>query len=269
MPEHCELSIVLPAYREAAVLRHLLPRIKARASRLTPDYEVVVVDTVAPVDATERVCAENGVRHVFRTGGNAYGDAVRTAIRESRGRFVIMMDADGSHNPDYFEGLWRERNEYDVVIASRYINGGYTKVHLGLTLMSQLLNVVYRWTVGLRVRDMSNSFRLYHGPQLRALSLETTNFEILEEILVLLLWGPAQAKMLEIPVVFEKRNAGMSKRILLKFINSYVRSIPKLRRMRATAMAECQAGRKCQAGRNCCHSERSEESLPAEKSCRP
>jgi dolichol-phosphate mannosyltransferase len=238
VPDSCELSITLPAYREAETLRHLLPRIRAAAGRLTADYEIVVVDALRPVDDTQKVCADCGVRHVFRTNGDSFGDAIRTAIRESRGRFVMIMDADGSHNPDDFERLWCRRHEGDIIIGSRYTAGGRTKVHAGLTLQSQILNVTCRWALGLQIRDMSNNFRLYRGEQLRALSLMSTNFEILQEILARLAWGPAQARILEVPITFEKRNAGESKRNLSAFIISYLRSIRNLRRFRAAARAQ-------------------------------
>jgi dolichol-phosphate mannosyltransferase len=239
MADGCELTIVLPAYHEAEVLRHLLPRICTCAAQFTSAYEVLVVDAVAPVDDTQRVCAEVGVRHIFRQGSDSYGDAVRAGIRESRGRFVIIMDADGSHNPDDLVRLWQRRHAYDVVIGSRYTAGGTTKVHAGLTLMSLFLNAVYRLLLGLQPQDLSNSFRVYRGQQLRSLSLESTNFEIVEEILVALVWGPAHAKVTEVPITFEKRNAGESKRRLPSFILSYLRSLPRLRRFRATAMAGC------------------------------
>jgi dolichol-phosphate mannosyltransferase len=238
VPDGRELTITLPAFREAESLRQLLPRIRAAAGRLTGDHEIVVVDALRPLDDTREVCADCGVRHVFRTGGDSFGDAIRTATRESRGRFVLFMDADGSHNPDDFERLWARRHDGDVIIGSRYTAGGRTKVHAGLTLQSQILNVTYRMALGLNIRDMSNNFRLYRGDQIRALSLASTNFEILQEILVRLTWGPAKARILEVPITFEKRNTGESKRNLRAFIFTYLRSIRNLRQFRAAVRTE-------------------------------
>jgi dolichol-phosphate mannosyltransferase len=233
----CELTILLPSYREAQALKQLLPRLKASVGRLTTDYEILVVDAVAPVDATQQICADCGVRHMFRGGGNSYGDAVRSGIPASRGRYVIIMDADGSHNPDQIERLWHHRDGWDVVIGSRYAAGGSTKVHAGLTMQSLALNLVYRRALGLKIRDMSNSFRLYRGPQLRSVSLTSTNFEIVEEILAKLAWGPMRARILEVPITFERRKTGESKRSLAAFAVTYVRSIRRLRRFRAAARA--------------------------------
>lgn len=238
MPDSCELSITLPAFREAESLRQLLPRIRAAAGRLTADHEILVVDALQPLDDTQKVCADCGARHIFRTGGNSFGDAIRTAMRESRGSFVLFMDADGSHNPDDFHRLWDRRQDADVIIGSRYTTGGRTKVHAGLTLQSQILNITYRRALGLNIRDMSNNFRLYRGEQIRALALTSTNFEILQEILARLAWGPAGARILEVPITFEKRNAGRSKRHLRSFLVTYLHSIRNLRKFRAAARAQ-------------------------------
>src|SRR5882757_7116811 len=82
-----ELSVVIPSYLEAVSLRDLLPKIKIAAAALTPSFEVLIVDTEQPLDDTAEVCALNGVRHIFRYGGNNYGDAIRTGIAEARGKY--------------------------------------------------------------------------------------------------------------------------------------------------------------------------------------
>src|SRR5271163_2168264 len=108
MPEtdRPELSVVLPAYEEAENLRVLLPRLRQAAGALTPAHEIIVVDAEAPRDETPAVCRENGVRYVPRRGGSPYGNAVRTGLAESQGAYVILMDADGSHAPEFLAQLW-------------------------------------------------------------------------------------------------------------------------------------------------------------------
>jgi dolichol-phosphate mannosyltransferase len=88
------------------------------------------------------------------------------------------------------------------------------------------------------VHDVTNSFRLYRGEQVRGLPLDSSDFEVVEEILIRLTFGPAHASVIEVPVTFEKRKAGESKRNLMEFALSYVRSIIRLRRFRSMALAE-------------------------------
>jgi dolichol-phosphate mannosyltransferase len=170
------------------------------------------------MDDTEAICAANQVHLLSRQSTNDYGDAIRTGIGASRGGFVLIMDADGSHRPEFIHELWEKRHSADVVIASRYVSGGHTDNPRLLVGMSRILNRVFRYIVGFPVLDVSNSFRLYRGDLLRSLQLTYAHFDILEEILAKLLWqGRTPATVLEIPYRFERRLAGESKRNLLVF----------------------------------------------------
>jgi dolichol-phosphate mannosyltransferase len=238
IPDAPELSIVLPAYEEADNLRALLPVLKNVAHGLTPSHEILIVDTSSPRDASPQVCAEAGVKYVPRRGGDCYGHAVRTGIEESAGRFVLLMDADGSHNPSFLPGLWEKRNEADLVIASRYMPGGKTENPALLIFMSLMVNVIFRLTLGLRCRDVSNSFRLYQGNDLRALRLSCDNFDIVEEILVLLSCEHPGYRICEVPITFEERKAGKTKRKLVTFALSYLAVLWRLRRLKSQIRKE-------------------------------
>jgi dolichol-phosphate mannosyltransferase len=219
-----ELSVVLPAYREAVALNQLLPALTASVSQLTASYEVLVIDSQEPLDDTEAVCRRFGMGHVRRTGGNLYGDAVRTGIAKAQGRYILLMDADGSHNPAHIQRLWRERDHFDVVIGSRYVEGGHTENPPILIFMSWMVNLVFRLLFGPHCKDMSNSFRLYRAELLKPLRLRCSNFDIVEEILILL----SGNRIKEVPVTFEQRKAGHSKRNLVVFAFGYAWTLTRL-----------------------------------------
>lgn len=226
------LSIVLPAYEEAANLRELLPELHRVAKTLTPEYEILVIDAAEPRDDTPQVCADNGIRCIPRTGGARYGNAVCTGLRTSTGRHVIMMDADGSHSPDFIAQLWAYRDEYDLVIASRYVRGGQTENPFILIFLSLVVNITFRLVLGLRCQDVSNSFRLYRGDDVRKLQLECVNFDIVEEILVKLnLQSDSPFRIKEVPFTFGKRKEGKTKRNLAAFAVSFAYTLYRLRRM--------------------------------------
>ena len=237
-PTSVDLSVTIAAYQEAENLAMLLPVIKQAASALTPSFEVLVLDTQEPMDNTADVCAAHGVRHVPRTGGNTYGDATRTGLREARGRFLLNMDADGSHDPKYFAAMWAQRDNYDLVIGSRYVKGGHTDNPLVLIWMSYVLNLTFRLIFSIRAKDVTNSFRLYRRSFLEGLRLESDNFDILEEILIKVNVTKKNFRIGEIPVTFAKRKAGVSKRNLFQFILGYLATIKKLRHFASTAKGE-------------------------------
>ena len=233
-----ELSVVLPAYEEAASLRQILPALKDITAKLTPRHELLIVDTMEPRDETPTLCEQVGATYVPCRGRDSYGDAVRTGFATARGDWVAMMDADGSHNPGTLPELWQHRNNCDLVVASRYVRGGETENPPILTLMSHIVNIVFRLALDLNCYDVSNSFRLYRGSDVRTLHLECNHFDIIEEILVKLADARPNFRIKEVPFTFEKRKAGKTKRQLIRFMFGYLGTLARLRRIKRDAMRQ-------------------------------
>ena len=227
-----EVSVVLPAYEEAANLATLLPALQRVLQNSGMTSEIVVIGVRNPSDDTPEVCARHHAIYRARNGGELYGHAVRTAQQTVCGRYVILMDADGSHDPEFVPRLCEQRGAADLVIASRYTAGGRTDNPAILVFLSLVVNVVFRVTLGLPCADVSNSFRLYRGDDFRALVLECNHFDIVEEMLVKLFFGRPGFMVKEVPFVFEQRKAGKTKRKLLVFALGYVATLLRLYRLK-------------------------------------
>ncbi len=229
MSNHIKVAVIIPSYLEEENLRIIIPRLKNEMQKLGNDYEILVIDAMHAMDYTEDVCKNNNVTYLNRTNGNNYGDAVRTGIMNARGKYIIFMDADGSHSPEFINKLYQYKDDYDVVIASRYIEGGATDNNRILILMSWVVNIVYSIVLNLRCKDVSNSFKLYRGDLLRNLNLYCNNFDIVEEILFKLKKINNNLKIKEVPFSFKKRMFGETKRNLFLFMVSYIFTLIKLR----------------------------------------
>lgn len=224
-----DLSLVIPSYLEEENLRVILPRIKDVLEDMACSYEVLVVDTIESMDGTKMVCADNGGIYINRLGGNAYGDAIRTGISRAASQYTIFMDADGSHTPEFIKNLYENKENVDVVIASRYVEGGNTDNSRVLILMSLIVNKLYSLILNIKCKDISNSFKLYKTADLKDLKLTCNNFDIVEEIIFKLKNKKHDLKIKEIPFLFKKRMFGSTKRNLLLFMLSYLITIIKLR----------------------------------------
>jgi dolichol-phosphate mannosyltransferase len=227
--EKFDLSIVIPAYMEEQNLRLLAPRLKTTAGATGLTFEIIIVDTQEPMDLTKELCDEFTLRYIPRKGDNSYGSAVRTGIESSRGKHVIFMDADGSHNPEFIPELLNLKDQFDIVIASRYIKGGNTENSPILILMSKMVNWGFSFVLNIKCKDISNSFKLYPGDQLRELKLRCDNFDIVEEILYKLIKNNKGISIKEIPFSFKQRMFGLTKRNLFKFVFTYFVTLIKLR----------------------------------------
>mgnify|MGYP000064816008 CR=1 FL=1 len=232
MSNQTDLSIILPAYLEEENLRLLLPRIKDVCNQLTPNFEILVIDTENPMDGTSAACKEFAVNYINRSGANTYGAAIRTGISRANGKKMIFMDADGSHHPEFIKKLYAEKDSHDIVIASRYIKGGNTENSKLLILMSRIVNIGFSIVLGIKCKDVSNSFKLYNSKTLKELNLECDNFDIVEEILYKMIKANKEIKILEIPFSFKQRMFGETKRNLSAFILTYVYTLIRLRLMK-------------------------------------
>lgn len=237
------LSVCIPCYKEAENLDVLLPRLISSLKSIGTDSEIILMDTIEKMDNAEEVCAKYAsdsapveVNYMHREGGNLYGDAIRTIFAKARGEHIIIMDADGSHSPEDVVRLYNTMQEgtYDLVIGSRYIKGGKTDNPFILIWMSYILNFTYRLFFGLNVYDVSDSFRVYKAELVKELDLKCDNFDIVEEILILMNIRH-KLSIKEVPITFNKRMYGESKRDLIKFIFSYIGTISKLKKIQRAA----------------------------------
>jgi dolichol-phosphate mannosyltransferase len=182
-PSRPELSVVVPVWNGEHSLGKLLPRLFAVLDSIVPGRgEVVVV--LAPGDAVGSLAERSGARVVLfdRPG---YGNALNAGLAATRGRWVITMDADFSHHPEFIRTLWLRRREADVLIASRYIPGAYAAMPLSRRILSRALNRLYRTALALPHSDLSSGFRMYSRPVLDDIGpVGADGLDSLQEILV-------------------------------------------------------------------------------------
>ncbi len=208
-----DLSIVLPVVNEYQNLTVLIPRMRAVMERERLSFEFIVVHGNS-TDGTPSAASELGAR-VVRERRPGYAGALETGFSEASGKYVLTMDADLSHEPDFVAKLWRARTQADIVIASRYTRGGIAYTSFLRKFLSRVLNLGMRRVLSMPVQDLSSGFRLYRREVLADLELEGRNFEVLEEILV-----KAYAhgcSIAEVPFTYFPRESGRSHARLIRF----------------------------------------------------
>jgi len=222
-----DLSVVLPVINERENVIELIPRLKQRFERDRLDFEIIVVDGGSR-DGTQAAAEAMGAR-VVRERRKGYGGALETGLAEARGDYILTLDADLSHDPDFVEQMWEVRNRGDVVVASRYVSGGSTGGPILRRALSWFLNLALRRILRMPVRDLSSGFRLYRRGALAGIHLEGRNFEVLEEVLVKAY--ARGAKVIEVPFAYLPRGSGRSHAKVLRFGVDLARATVKLRRL--------------------------------------
>ncbi len=232
------ISVVLLAYKEEKNLRILLPLIIKEVNACEEKYEIIVVDGMVAQDRTPEVCKLFGVKYVNQHEPG-FGGAFKTGIREAQYNKFLILDSDGSHSPKYIPTIYHVfvKKQCDIVIGSRYVKGGKTNDIITSRVMSYILNIVFQIVLGIHVHDLSTDYRMYRTDQLKKVELKCENYDILEEVLLKIKLCKPNRKLhiREVPITFEKRVYGESKRRLGKFIISYIKTNIKLLILRMIA----------------------------------
>ncbi len=209
-------TVIVPTYNERENLPHLI----AELDKLSLDVDVLIVDDNSP-DGTGAVAEALARRHewvhvLHRPGklglGTAYVAGFRLALADGAER-ILTMDADLSHHPRYIPRLLEASREYDVVIGSRYVQGGGTRHWPWYrVLLSWGANTFARAMLGLRTHDCTAGFRCYRREVLQAIEPHTIRSNGYSFLLEVVYRCERQGwRIGEVPIIFADRRRGASK----------------------------------------------------------
>lgn len=223
------ISVVLLAYQEEENLTVLLPKIIEVLQNMQVEYEILIVDSPKSTDNTQQLAKEYQARYMIQDYPG-YGGAFRTGVEHAKMTHTLFLDSDGSHNPETIPAICEKFQQgYDMVIGSRYVKGGVSNDAKSSYIMSKILNTTMRIVIGVKAKDISTSYRLYETSQLKQVHLVRENYDVLQEVILKQKVNKRRQgqkfRIAEVPIVFNKRLYGYSKRQLLKFIRGYIVSV--------------------------------------------
>ncbi|WP_416971983.1 glycosyltransferase [Streptomyces sp. 4F14] len=218
LPEPGAVTIVVPTFNESANVRRLLRQIRESVPRSLPCEVVFVDDSTDDTPEVIRDAAKDcpfpvTVLHREEPVGGL-GGAVVEGIRAAGSDWVVVMDGDCQHPPSLVPELVAtgERSGAELVVASRYIEGGSraglaggyrVAVSKGATWLTKSL-----FPRGLRgISDPMSGFFAIRRSMVSADGLKPLGYKILLELAVR---GRPQ-RVAEVPFVFQERYAGESK----------------------------------------------------------
>ena len=212
--------VVIPTYNEA----ENLPAITAELLALGIEgLEILVVDDASP-DGTGEVADDlarryPGIFHVMhRPGklglGTAYVQGFTWALQHDAD-FIIQMDADFSHSPTYIPKFLELIKDYDVVVGSRYVEGGQLDERWSLWrwFLSWWANSVWtRLILGVHTKDATAGFKCWRRSALERIGLDRIRSNgYVFQVEMAYVAEKIGLRIHETPIYFEDRRIGQSK----------------------------------------------------------
>lgn len=213
-----DLSIVVPVYRSANTLDHLVQRLIAVLDRLGRSYEIVFVDDASPDNSWEvltRLKREHPDRLVLVQLMRNFGqhNAIMCGFRQARGRFVVTMDDDLQNPPEEVPRLLEaiESTGHDLVYGVPDRRKHERWRNAGSALVNAFFRIIFKTPIRL------TSFRIMRCELIRATLSYSLNYTFIDGLLA---WNTQRVG--QITVEHNPRSSGrsgysLSKLLLLAF----------------------------------------------------
>jgi len=227
-----KLSIVMPVHNEKDTIVEIIRRIEA----VDLDKEIIIVDDKS-TDGTAEILQKDfsnkdNIRLIFLNRNRGKGFAVRKGILESKGKIVIIQDADLEYDPNDYEKLIEpiQQGRACIVYGSRFMNLNkasylrrwliscfkgkqctvghiYFSHFLGIMVLNFLVFVFY----GAKLSDEATCYKVFRHDVLKEISLRARRFEFCPEITAKVL--KMGYKILEVPISYYPRTTEHGKKI--------------------------------------------------------
>ncbi len=223
--------VIIPTFNESENITNIINELKIF------DLDILIVDDNSPDKTSEivkKLMIKNKKIKILERPrklglGSAYRDGFRYCI-ENDYENLIQMDADFSHRIEDLKNMLTFINSYEVIIGSRYVDGGgsigWSRIR---KILSKVANIYAKIITKSNIYDMTSGFRIYSRNALEKIEYDKTksdgySFQIEMSVRA----NNQKLKIKEVPIVFNERREGESK-MNLKIIIEALFIVFKLR----------------------------------------
>ncbi len=182
------LSIIVPVYNEKGTVLQALRKVNEIDLGKGIEKEIIVVDD-GSTDGSGEILKKNSSLFdhiIFHKENWGKGAAIRSGIREVRGDFVIIQDADLEYDPVEIRKLLRPLTDgkADVVFGSRFLGSEYKRIllfwhYVGNKIITFLSNML----TDLNLSDVETGYKIFRADVLKRIKLEENRFGFEVEVI--------------------------------------------------------------------------------------
>jgi len=205
-----KLSLVMPAYNEAAIIENSVRQVDLYLSELGLEYEIIVGDD-GSADGTGDLVRALGLERVrvLALPRKGKGNALTTCLRHATGEYVGFIDSDLEIHISYVEGALNALIQgHDAAVASKTLLADWSKNRsTPRRLVTAAYNGLVRTLFGTSISDHQAGLKLFRGDRIRSMLPRIRSAGWLWDTEVLVMLSDSGDRICEIPVKTQPRDA--------------------------------------------------------------
>lgn len=206
------ISIIIPAYNEELSLGYVLEDVNRVLGKTDIIYEIIVVNDGSQ-DDTAKIASGFEVILINNENNMGKGSSLLKGFRLAKGKFIITMDADGSHRAEdiitLLNPLIKNKN-LAATIGSRFLDHRGIKSTSRMHIIgNEIIDFLIMFLTGKLISDSQCGFRVFRKSSLKKLRIHSTGFGIEGEMIIQLLKNGSN--ILEVPILCYPRRNGLTR----------------------------------------------------------
>jgi glycosyltransferase involved in cell wall biosynthesis len=208
------LSIIIPAFNEAA----FLPEVIRRVGETPYDKEIIIVDDGSTDGTREylKSLVSESIKVIVHEKNMGKGAAMRTGIAVASGDVVIVQDADLEYDPKDYPVLLEPimQGKADVVYGSRFLGGPHRVLFFWHSVGNSLITLISNMFTDLNLTDMETGYKAFKKKVFETITIESNRFGFEPEITAKV--AKKGFRIYEVPISYSGRSYQEGKKITWK-----------------------------------------------------